>query len=525
MPCKKSTDPGFARASLRSVVHGARSKTIGDALARGAVAAPAVTGSSAAPSVRDPGNPPTGRPRDIVPLCSHHQCRPRRKYLNADSADLAEPGSRHSRRGVKSAVRTGSRTVYPVARPHGRCGGSPAVGPGLAGCASCGRALPVVRPAVPDGDSSWPNRRRRGSGCGGLPGCGRCCRSSCCRALKTAAVSLDERLMGATSDAVEQDNRRYRRICGRPCIGCGPDERSSAGRRWTSRGRARPKARPAPLRLYARPEPHDLIARFPCRSVENEAGDLGFEPRLLDPESSVLPLHQSPKRFPRDSPHALLISTIPGPWVQARLIRNQNNQAQTSGLEAARSGSGPGSGHDQEGGVRREPGATIDKKSGRRSGGRSVEQGVNRLAGAELDRAVKAVDQLSRGVDSGRLVDPGGGKVGPGVRLAGGTGPDAVGLADHLAAGDPCACEDGRDTEAQWSRPSGVSLFPVLDPIRGVRSNSPVTTTRISSSKPSAERLSSNAEPPWSVVGKSRSSSPLKLPERVSRVRTRPMLP
>src|SRR4051812_30380177 len=25
------------------------------------------------------------------------------------------------------------------------------------------------------------------------------------------------------------------------------------------------------------------------------AGDLGFEPRLLDPESSVLPLHQSPR--------------------------------------------------------------------------------------------------------------------------------------------------------------------------------------------------------------------------------------
>ena len=38
------------------------------------------------------------------------------------------------------------------------------------------------------------------------------------------------------------------------------------------------------------PIPHNsLIAN------ELQAGDLGFEPRLIDPESLVLPLHQSPR--------------------------------------------------------------------------------------------------------------------------------------------------------------------------------------------------------------------------------------
>jgi hypothetical protein len=56
-------------------------------------------------TLHDLGNPYTGRPRDIVLLCSQHYCRPCRKYFNADSTDLAAPGSHYTRRVVEMAVR------------------------------------------------------------------------------------------------------------------------------------------------------------------------------------------------------------------------------------------------------------------------------------------------------------------------------------------------------------------------------------------------------------------------------------
>jgi len=51
------------------------------------------------------GNPFTGRPRDIVVLCSQHYCSRCRKYFNADMADLADPGSHYTRRVIDIAVR------------------------------------------------------------------------------------------------------------------------------------------------------------------------------------------------------------------------------------------------------------------------------------------------------------------------------------------------------------------------------------------------------------------------------------
>ena len=56
-------------------------------------------------TLHDLGNPFTGRPRDIVLLGSQHYCRRCRKYFNADSSDLADPGSHDTRRVVELAVR------------------------------------------------------------------------------------------------------------------------------------------------------------------------------------------------------------------------------------------------------------------------------------------------------------------------------------------------------------------------------------------------------------------------------------
>ena len=50
--------------------------------------------------------------------------------------------------------------------------------------------------------------------------------------LEKALVFLDERLMGATSNAVEPATGDTGR-CRRPCTGCGRDGRSSAAWRWT----------------------------------------------------------------------------------------------------------------------------------------------------------------------------------------------------------------------------------------------------------------------------------------------------
>ena len=56
-------------------------------------------------TLHDLGNTLTGRPRDIVLLYSQHYCRRCRKYFNADSTDLADPGSHYTRRVVDLAVR------------------------------------------------------------------------------------------------------------------------------------------------------------------------------------------------------------------------------------------------------------------------------------------------------------------------------------------------------------------------------------------------------------------------------------
>jgi hypothetical protein len=56
-------------------------------------------------TLHDLGNPFTGRPRDIVLLGSQHSCRRCRKYFDADSSDLADPGSHYTRRVVELAVR------------------------------------------------------------------------------------------------------------------------------------------------------------------------------------------------------------------------------------------------------------------------------------------------------------------------------------------------------------------------------------------------------------------------------------
>ena len=56
-------------------------------------------------TLHDLGNPFTGRPRDIILLCSQHYCRRCRRYFNADSSELADPGSHYTRRVVDTAVR------------------------------------------------------------------------------------------------------------------------------------------------------------------------------------------------------------------------------------------------------------------------------------------------------------------------------------------------------------------------------------------------------------------------------------
>jgi hypothetical protein len=55
--------------------------------------------------LHDLGNPLTGRPRDLVLIASQHYCSRCRKYFNADTTDLAHPGSHYTRRVVDAALR------------------------------------------------------------------------------------------------------------------------------------------------------------------------------------------------------------------------------------------------------------------------------------------------------------------------------------------------------------------------------------------------------------------------------------
>ena len=56
-------------------------------------------------TLHDLGNPLTGRPRDIVLIYSQHYCSRCRRDFNADTTDLADPGSHYTRRVVDAAVR------------------------------------------------------------------------------------------------------------------------------------------------------------------------------------------------------------------------------------------------------------------------------------------------------------------------------------------------------------------------------------------------------------------------------------
>src|SRR3954447_11247452 len=56
-------------------------------------------------TLHDLGNPPTGPARGLVLLFSQHYRSRCRKYFQADSSDLADPGSHYTRRVVDTAVR------------------------------------------------------------------------------------------------------------------------------------------------------------------------------------------------------------------------------------------------------------------------------------------------------------------------------------------------------------------------------------------------------------------------------------
>ena len=114
----------------------------------------------------------------------------------------------------------------------------------------------------------------------------------------------------------------------------------------------------------------------------------------------------------------------------------------------------------------------------------AVEERRDRLAGAEPDRAVEPVAQLGVGVDAERSVD---GRRQVGRACRGGWPGRRPSCPTGRSSGPPrtpAPAKTAENTAAQWSRPSRVLAFPVLVPIRGVRPNSPVTTTSVSSSSP-----------------------------------------
>ena len=56
-------------------------------------------------TLHDLGDLATGRPCDVVLTYSQHFCTACRKYFNADSTDLATPGSHYTKRVIELAVR------------------------------------------------------------------------------------------------------------------------------------------------------------------------------------------------------------------------------------------------------------------------------------------------------------------------------------------------------------------------------------------------------------------------------------
>jgi len=56
-------------------------------------------------TLHDLGNLAANRPRDIVVTYSQHCCSRCKRYFNADTSDLADPGAQYTRRVVRLAVR------------------------------------------------------------------------------------------------------------------------------------------------------------------------------------------------------------------------------------------------------------------------------------------------------------------------------------------------------------------------------------------------------------------------------------
>ena len=97
--------------------------------------------------------------------------------------------------------------------------------------------------------------------------------------LEKALVFLDERLLVATSNAVERGNRRYRKM--QKTVYRVRTQRAIEGRlaldllrEQHAQGRAR-----RPPRFCTRRGRHDAIARYPCYSLKNVGGLLFFEKR------------------------------------------------------------------------------------------------------------------------------------------------------------------------------------------------------------------------------------------------------
>ena len=92
---------------------------------------------------------------------------------------------------------------------------------------SDGGGLSPVRPAVPDGDGIGQAGASCGRGCGVLSSCGTVLKKLFLPGLEKALVFLDEKLLGATSNAVERGTVGTGR-CRRRCTGCGRNGRSRA---------------------------------------------------------------------------------------------------------------------------------------------------------------------------------------------------------------------------------------------------------------------------------------------------------
>jgi hypothetical protein len=169
-------------------------------------------------SLHDLGDTLTGRPRDLIVLYSQHYCTRCRRYFNADLTDLAEPGSHYTRRVVDTAVRLVVEDGLPFVtrrlRPSER-----------ATLRRISRGLPqlrTLRELMEEVYRLFDRRCRLATALGKLARLrarlrrfGRLrevLKKLLAPGLEKSLVFLDERLLGATSNAVERGNRRYRKM-------------------------------------------------------------------------------------------------------------------------------------------------------------------------------------------------------------------------------------------------------------------------------------------------------------------------